>query len=629
MGSLLDKINSPSDVKELSYAEMDNLCSEMRKEIIDTVSSNGGHLSSNLGVVELTVALNRVFDPYSDNIVWDVGHQSYPHKLLTGRYKNFSTIRTEGGISGFPNKKESNCDLFTTGHSSTSISSALGASEADYLQGKQNYTVAIIGDGALTGGLAFEGLNNAGRLKRNFIVILNDNTMSISKNVGSVARHLTNVRTNPDYVKTKHSLEERLERIPFIGRWIARFLRAVKDKLKNFFYGTTTMFEDFGFAYYGPFDGHDIERLIETFQAVKYMRKPVFIHLKTYKGKGYQYAEDSPSVFHGLSGFDIQTGETGNHTHIFSDVFGEKLIELARKDDKICAITAAMDYGTGLSDFKENFKNRFYDVGIAEEHAVTFAGGLAAKGMLPVFAVYSTFLQRAYDELIHDISLQGTKAVIAIDRAGVVGEDGKTHQGVFDSAFLRTVPNITVYSPAFFNELTCQLEHLIDNVDGLSAIRYPRGIELYKPDYFIPTSEPFSEYGDSKEITILTYGRMFSFASEVKERFEKQGIKIKIVKLNQIIPIEEKIANSLLESKEIFFIEEGIKTGGIAEGLGSLMMQKGYKGDYFIKAIENPFVEHAPMYRTLEKLGLSPEGIYEFLLENSKLLKGRTFEKET
>ena len=456
MASLLEQIHSPADVKRLGEEELTALCEEMRQAIIDTVSANGGHLASNLGVVELTVALGLAFSPPQDTIVWDVGHQSYPYKLLTGRYPQFSTIRKEGGLAGFPCREESPYDMFTCGHSSASISSALGVSEANFLQGKEGYVVAVIGDGALTGGLAYEGLNNAGRIHRNLIVILNDNTMSISKNVGSIARYLNHIRTKPGYIKTKNRMERSLQRLPAVGPAIAGWLRGVKRGIKRLFYNTT-IFEDMGFAYYGPFDGHNIKELAETLETVKLIHKPVLLHVRTYKGKGYQYAEQDPSIYHGLSGFDVTTGNTGEKSQSFSDEFGQTLCALARKNEKLCAITAAMQNGTGLSAFREEFRSRFFDVGISEEHAVTFAGGLAAGGMLPVFAVYSTFLQRAYDELIHDVSMQNTKVILAIDRAGVVGEDGKTHQGVFDAAYLQTIPNAMVYSPAYFMELRTQL----------------------------------------------------------------------------------------------------------------------------------------------------------------------------
>ncbi|CCX37494.1 1-deoxy-D-xylulose-5-phosphate synthase [Clostridium sp. CAG:1013] len=627
MASLLETIHSPKDIKELGSQELNALCEEMRRVIIDTVSANGGHLASNLGVVELTVALGLAFSPPRDTIVWDVGHQSYPYKLLTGRYPQFSTIRTEGGLAGFPCREESEYDMFTCGHSSTSISSALGVSEANYLQGKEGYVVAVIGDGALTGGLAYEGLNNAGRLHRNLIVILNDNTMSISKNVGSMARYLSHIRTKPGYIKTKNRLERSLQKLPVVGAVIAGALRRVKRAVKRLFYNST-IFEDFGFAYYGPFDGHNVKELAETLETAKLLHKPVLLHVRTYKGKGYQYAEQDPTIYHGLSGFDVTTGDTGEKSQSFSDEFGKTLCTLARENPKICAITAAMQSGTGLSDFREEFRNRFFDVGISEEHAVTFAGGLAAGGMLPVFAVYSTFLQRAYDELIHDISMQNTKAILAIDRAGVVGEDGKTHQGVFDTAYLQTIPNITVYSPSYFRELRLQLTYLVEKGQGLCAIRYPRGKELYKPAYFQSTTDPTSVYGNQDAaVCLVTFGRVFSFAAECKERLEKEGIETKLIKLNRIIPIDPAAVKEACLCRHVFFFEEGIQRGGIGEHFSYLLEEQGFEGDFHLRAIEDPYIKHAPMFRSLETLGLNTEGIRQMVLDTLQKEKGDSHEK--
>lgn len=610
MGNLLDRIYAPQDLKGFTDEELSSLCEEIREIIIGTVSNNGGHLASNLGVVELTVALALAFDPPKDTIVWDVGHQSYPYKLLTGRYDTFSTIRREGGISGFPSREESEYDKFTTGHSSTSISMAMGVSEANHLQNRDGYAIAVIGDGALSGGLAYEGLNNAGRLHRNLIVILNDNKMSISRNVGSMARYLTYIRTKPSYIKIKSNLENSLNKLPVIGRGISAVLRHIKGTIKKFFYNST-IFEDFGFAYYGPFDGHNIRELRETLESAKLIQKPVLLHVRTYKGKGYQYAEQAPSIYHGLSGFDVDTGNTGEKSQSFSDVFGEAMCQLAQESPEICAITAAMQDGTGLSEFRERFPDRFFDVGIAEEHAVTFAGGLAAGGMLPVFAVYSTFLQRSYDELIHDVSLQGVKVLLAIDRAGIVGEDGKTHQGLFDAAYLQTIPNATVYSPSFFGELRIQLELLVREGTGLCAIRYPRGKELYKPDWFQSNTKSYQVYGSrlGSDLCIVTYGRLFSFAAEAVEHLRSEGIFVKLVKLNRIIPVDPAAVKEALPCQKVLFLEEGVRRGGIGEHFAFLLSQSDFSGKYELRAIDDPYIEHAPMFRALEKLGLNTEGI--------------------
>ncbi len=440
MSGLLNTIKSPEDLKGLSSEQLKRLCSEIRSCIIHTVSTNGGHLASNLGVVELTVALHRVFSSEKDRIVWDVGHQSYTHKMLTGRGDRISTIRTKDGLSGFPNREESPYDPFTCGHSSTSISSALGLAKAKELNGDDGYVVAVIGDGALTGGLAYEGLNNAGRLKRNFIVVLNDNKMSISRNVGSMARYLARIRTEPSYFRIKGNVENALDHIPVVGTPMHHVLTKSKSVLKQLLYNST-IFEDMGFYYYGPFDGHDLDKMIEVFTNVKSINHPVLLHVVTQKGRGYSYAEHNPGAFHGVSKFNIKTGKPLFSGPSFSAVFGDTLCGFAEdRSDRICAVTAAMQSGTGLTDFAKKFPERFFDTGIAEEHAVTFCGGLAVGGMLPVFAVYSSFLQRGYDQMIHDVALQHVKVVLAVDRAGVVGEDGQTHQGIFDASYLNTIP---------------------------------------------------------------------------------------------------------------------------------------------------------------------------------------------
>lgn len=615
MEKILENIRSTEDVKALDSVQLKQLCQEMRDVIIHTVSDNGGHLASNLGVVELTVALALAFQPPKDAIVWDVGHQSYPYKLLTGRYSDFSTLRQEGGLSGFPSREESPFDSFTSGHSSASISAALGLSEAAYLQGREGHVVAVIGDGALTGGLAYEGLNNAGQLKRNLIVILNDNTMSISKNVGSIARYLTYMRTKPGYIKAKSSVEDTLGRLPFIGPPVARSMRRVKTNLKKILYNSN-IFSDLGFAYYGPFDGHNIKALSEALEAVKLVRKPVLFHVRTYKGKGYQYAEQSPALYHGLSGFDVDTGNTGEKAQSFSDVFGQEICRLAQEEPKLCAITAAMGTGTGLSNFRQQFRNRFYDVGIAEEHALTFAGGLAAGGLLPVFAVYSTFLQRGYDQMIHDISLQNLKVILAIDRAGIVGEDGKTHQGLFDTAYLSAIPGATLYAPAYFQELREQLDFLVRDGEGLCAIRYPRGKELYKPHYFRSTVNPYSIYGDAgAPVCLITYGRIFSFAAEAVQQLAEEGLGVKLVKLNRILPLDLESVQTALECRLAFFFEEGVRRSGIGEAYGCALLEAGFSGRYILRAVEEPFQSHAPMFRTLEKLGLTKQGMVDAVRE--------------
>lgn len=610
---LLNKIHSPADLKDLNLDELNRLCGEIRDKLIETVSQNGGHLASNLGVVELTVAIHKVFNTPEDALVWDVGHQCYVHKILTGRLDQIDSIRTEGGLSGFPKRRESEYDAFNTGHSSTSISSAFGVANAKAMQGKPGKVIAVIGDGALSGGLAYEGLNNAGRFKKNFIVILNDNNMSISRNVGSMARYLAGIRAKPAYLRTKDRVEKILLHIPFFGKFIRDFLQYSKSLLKNILY-KSTLFEDMGFMYYGPFDGHDLGKLIDVLQVAQTMKKPVLLHVVTKKGKGYPFAEKDPKSFHGVSAFDIETGETPTGGKNFSSVFGTLLCCMAEADPHLCAITAAMISGTGLTEFSRIFKDRCFDVGIAEEHAVTFAGGLSAGGMHPVFAVYSSFLQRGYDQIIHDAALQNARITLAIDRAGIVGEDGETHQGLFDVPFLNTIPNVTVYSPAYFEEMAACFQTAIYQCTGVSAVRYPRGAELYKPSDFCASDEPFDVYGDPSAVNVLvTYGRLFSFACLAKEELEKDGIPLCIIKLNRIKPIDGGALSLAVKRSRVFFFEEGMQLGGVGEHFGFLLSQMGFQGRYCLKAVNDRFVPQASMARALHSLELDAEGMIKII----------------
>lgn len=614
MSGLLNTINSPRDLRRLSSEQLKRLCSEIRSCIIHTVSNNGGHLASNLGVVELTVALHRVFSSEKDRIVWDVGHQSYTHKILTGRGDRISTIRTRDGLSGFPNREESPYDSFTCGHSSTSISSALGLSKAKELNGDDGYVVAVIGDGALTGGLAYEGLNNAGRLKRNFIVVLNDNSMSISRNVGSMARYLAKIRTEPSYLRIKGDVENALDHIPVVGTPMHHVFTKSKSVMKQLLYNST-IFEDMGFYYYGPFDGHDLDKMIEVFTNVKSINHPVLLHVVTQKGRGYSYAEHNPGAFHGVSKFNIKTGKPLFTGPSFSAVFGETLCEFAEEDKKICAVTAAMQSGTGLTDFTKKYPERFFDTGIAEEHAVTFCGGLAVGGMLPVFAVYSSFLQRGYDQMIHDVALQQVKIVLAVDHAGVVGEDGQTHQGLFDASFLNTVPGMVVYSPSYYDELKTSLRMaLYDDTDGIAAVRYPRGGQLFRPFDFQPCGMPYDRYGDPEaRIMIVTYGRLFSFACLAISKLKRSGLCVNILKLNRIKPIDERAVSAAASAERVFFFEEGIEQGGVGEHFSYLLGQVGYSGVFRLRAITG-FVPQATMAEALNSLGLDDVGMAQMIL---------------
>ena len=613
MGSLLKSISSPEDLQRLAPDRLEPLCAEIREQIIRTVSTNGGHLASNLGVVELTIALHRIFHSPEDQIVWDVGHQSYTHKMLTGRLDRIGTIRTQGGLSGFPNRGESPHDPFTSGHSSTSISAALGILKAKTLKREPGYVVAVIGDGALTGGLAYEGMNNAGRLHQNFIVVLNDNKMSISRNVGSMARYLARIRTKPSYFRIKGNIENVLDHIPGVGRPFRHALTKSKSILKQLLYNST-IFEDMGFYYYGPFDGHNTNKLMEVFRNVKSIQHPVLIHVLTRKGKGYPFAEENPKAFHGIPSFNVETGKPVKSGGSFSSAFGNKLCALASEDERICAITAAMQEGTGLTAFSEKFPDRFFDTGIAEEHAITFAGGLACGGMLPVFAVYSSFLQRGYDQLIHDVALQKTKVVLAVDRAGIVGEDGETHQGIFDAAFLKTIPGVTIYSPSYYDELQSCLRQAFYDCEGLAAVRYPRGEQFFRPFDFHGSRETFDTYGhESADIVLVTYGRLFSNACQAMALVWEKGIAVRIVKLNRIFPIDPEAVRSVLNARTVFFFEEGIARGGIGESFSCLLSQASYTGKFCFRAIDG-FVMHETMLQALEQLGLSARGMAELII---------------
>ena len=608
---LLSEINSPKDIKKLDYTKLNELSGEIRYKLIETVSENGGHLASNLGMVELTVALHKVFDSPKDQFVYDVGHQCYTHKLLTGRYESFSTLRTKGGISGFTRPTESEHDIFFSGHSATSVSAGLGLAQAKALKGDRSHVVSVIGDGSFTGGMVFEALNNGGRSKANHIVVLNDNKMSISENVGAFAKYLAVIRSRPQYYSFKANTEKVLNKVPF-GEKIVKELYKVKTDIKNRVYEKSTFFEDLGYRYMGPIDGHNIENLCDALQSAKSVNGPVLLHVITVKGKGYEYAEKDPSVFHGISKFDVDTGEAISSSKSYSDKFGETLCDLAKNDDSLCAITAAMGLGTGLGKFSGLYPERFFDVGIAEEHAVTFASGLSKNGMKPVFAVYSTFLQRCYDQLIHDVALQKQKVLLAVDRAGFVGEDGETHHGLFDVAFLGTVPGMKVYSPCNFNLLEADLKNALYSEETAVAVRYPRGTENENTKELKIVSFDYSVYGDEKSQTaIATYGRITAEAieavKEIKDAF--------LVSLNLIKPIPEGAIDLLLGRKRVFFFEEGQKSAGVAEKLGITLLEKGYKGKYSITAVEDKFVEQASINELLSKYGLNKEAMIKKLSE--------------
>ena len=606
----LGKLKLPDDLKKLNMNELETLATEIRTKMIKTVSQNGGHLSSNLGVVELSIAMHRMFNSPNDKFVWDVGHQVYAHKLLTGRVNEFDTLRTENGISGFCAPNESQHDTFYSGHSSTSISSALGIAEANKRLGKNDYTVAVIGDGALTGGMAYEALNNAGRSGTRLIVVLNDNEMSISENVGSMARYLAVVRSKPEYNKLKAKTESTLNKIPLIGSGIARFVSKIKSDIKSTMY-ESTFFEDLGFKYMGPIDGHNLEHLCEALDSAKLVNAPVLLHISTVKGKGYDFAEKSPSTYHGISKFNVETGEPVSSGANFSSVFGDELCVLAGENDKVCAITAAMALGTGLKDFSEKFADRFYDVGIAEEHAVTFASGLAKGGMIPVVALYSTFLQRAYDQLVHDGTLQEQKVIIGVDRAGFVGEDGVTHQGLLDVSLINSIPNATMYSPFTFELLRKDLRNAVNNASNLTIIRYPRGGEIKIPNTYVITDSEFDYFDNNSSKLIVSYGRVTAEVINAVEQLKNKGINFSIISLNKIKPISDEVYDIALKYSEIYFYEESVRSGSIGQSFADILCEKCYNGRYEHIAVNDSFVAHATVKSLLKKYKLDTESIVE------------------
>lgn len=609
----LDKIKSPDDLKKISLEELDVLATEIRNTLISVVSKNGGHLASNLGVVELTIAMHRVFDSPKDQIVFDVGHQAYTHKLLTGRYDKINTIRTTNGLSGFTRPDESEHDVFFSGHSSTSVSAGLGLAQAKLLDDDKSYTVAVIGDGSFTGGMVYEALNNAGKTKNKLIVILNDNEMSISENVGAFASYLAVIRTNPRYFRLKEKTEKAINRIPVVGVSISNKLFKLKTDLKNKLYNQSTFFEDIGFRYMGPIDGHNIKQLCQALEGAKHINGPVVLHVSTKKGKGYDFAEKMPSEFHGIAKFDVETGEPISSGKSYSSVFGDELCAIAEKDSRICAVTAAMSIGTGLEEFSKKYPERFFDVGIAEQHAVTFTSGLAKNGKIPVFAVYSTFLQRGYDQLIHDIALQKAKVIFAVDRAGFVGEDGETHQGLFDVPFINSIPGIKVYSPATFEELKFDLNSAIYEDAGPVVIRYPRGSQsgvYMKP---VVSEKDYSIYGniaDCKNV-IITYGRITEKAFIASQKVDSTAV----IALNVIKPMNKEIYDLISGVENIYFFEESMRSGSVGEKVALELLERGFKGKYKLIAVNDEFVKQANVSDQLKMHCLDEESIIKILSE--------------
>ena len=615
MTPLLDDINNPQDIKNLSIEQLPTLAEEIRRTIIDTISKTGGHLASSLGTVDLTLALYFVFDPGVDQIVWDVGHQAYSHKILTGRKDTFSTIRKLGGISGFPKIEENRYDNFGTGHSSTSISAALGISTARCLLGECGRVIAVIGDGSMTGGQAFEALNQAGHLQKNVIVVLNDNEMSIDPNVGALSSFLSRKLSTKTILRMKKEIEIFLRSFPMIGEEMVKIAKRAEDAIKGFF-TPGMLFEAMNFQYFGPIDGHRIDQLVETFNNIRSIDAPIVVHVLTKKGKGYRPAEKNPTRFHGIGPFDVATGKpvnSGSTIPTYTRVFSKTLLKLAAKNDKIVAITAAMSEGTGLSSFANKYPDRFYDVGIAEQHAVTFAAGLATQGFIPVVAIYSTFLQRAYDQVLHDVSLQNLPVIIAIDRGGIVGEDGPTHHGIFDIAYLRCVPNLTLMAPKDENELARMLATAVE-MRRPAAIRYPRGrgtgVKLDTNPRPLPVGRA-EVIREGDDITIVALGSMVAPAVEASERLSNMGIESTLINARFVKPMDvQTVLHYASRTGTVLTVEEGILSGGFGSAVIEEIMRSDASG-ITVKSLGIPdrFVEHGPQEILRDTYDLSARGI--------------------
>jgi len=604
MSTLLDKIKLPETLREFSTKQLEQVAGEIRQKIIEVTSRTGGHVASSLGSVELAVSLHAAFESPKDKLLWDVGHQAYAHKILTGRLNEFGTLRQEGGISGFPNSAESPHDIFTVGHASTSISQALGLAKARDLAGEKHSIIAVIGDASLSGGLAFEGVNNVDGLKSNLIVILNDNEMSISKNVGAISNYLTQVSTSNAYIDLRNRIEKLVKRVPRVGVSLFEAAKKLKDRTKHIVvsFKVDVIFEELGFKYFGPIDGHNIPLIISTLQHAREIPGPVLIHVLTKKGKGYPPAEKDPTRFHGTGPFDIATGKpvNGNGKPTYTSVFGRAMAKLAETNPKVVGITAAMIDGTGLEEFAQKFPERFFDVGIAEEHAVTFAGAMAKGGFKPVVAIYSTFLQRAYDEIIHDVCLQNLPVIFAIDRAGIVGEDGPTHNGIFDIAYLRCLPNMTVMAPSDDSELEEMLEYAVKH-NGPIAIRYPRGVAQ-------PANRKSSLEPQGAEVAIIAVGSMVYPAREAAQKLGNA----KVTNAKFVKPLDKDlILNAVKGAKQVVTVEEGVLDGGFGSAVAELLVDE--KVDIPILRIGLPskFIEHGKRDSILAKYGLDPEGIYQ------------------
>lgn len=624
MAGILDRINKPNDIKEINPAQYNRLAKEIRHFLLHRVSEHGGHLASNLGAVELTMALHLFLDFPKDKLIWDVGHQAYVHKLLTGRKEGFYTLREYEGMSGFPKRKESECDAFDTGHSSTSLSVANGLVSARKLSGGDEKIVAVIGDGALSGGMAMEALNNVGKLDSNLIIVLNDNHMSISENVGGMANYLARIRSNTAYTGFKGGLEDALNKLPEVGTKIVKKLKQSKDSLKHLFIGGM-YFEDLGITYIGPIDGHDIEQMRQALETAAKMPKAVLIHVVTKKGKGYEPAENDPGRFHGIEPFALKTGEALKPSRgiSYTNMFSGTMLELGEQNKKVVGITAAMPTGTGLTEFAKKYPERFFDVGIAEEHAVTFAAGMAAGGYHPVVAVYSTFLQRAYDQILHDVCIGNLPVTFAVDRAGIVGKDGETHQGVFDLSYLAHIPNLTVMAPKSTVELRDMLFYAV-SCDFPVAVRYPRGTSeetdgLPVAQIVQGRAEVLEDAGVNvagKAVALVAVGNTVSLAYKLKAGLEAEGISVSIVNARFVAPMDEECILTMAKRHDVLVtLEENVSRGSFGERVSALLMAQNINVRHVLGALENSFIEHGDQQTLRNLYGLDENVLYQRIRE--------------
>ena len=618
---ILERINKENDIKNLDWDELDVLAAEIREFLVEKVSKTGGHLASNLGVVELTLAMHMAYSLPEDKMIWDVGHQAYTHKLLTGRKDGFDSLRKYKGMSGFPKRNESACDAFDTGHSSTSISAGLGYVEAREILGETYNVVAVIGDGSLTGGMAYEALNNAAQVKSNYVIILNDNNMSISENVGGMSRYLDGIRTNHIYNNLKKGVTSTLNKIPVVGEELVSKIRKTKNSIKQLLV-PGMFFEDMGITYLGPVDGHDIKGLYRTLREAQRMNHAVLVHVLTEKGRGYAPAEKNPSKFHGISPFHVETGETVDvkTKDTYTDVFGKVMCKVGEQNDKVVAITAAMKDGTGLLHFGRKFPERFFDVGIAEEHAVTFAAGLAAAGLKPVFAVYSAFLQRGYDQIVHDVCMQKLPVVFAIDRAGLVGSDGETHQGVYDIAYLNHIPNMTLLAPKNKWEFADMIRFAAE-YQGPIALRYPRGtaydgLKEFRAPIELGKGEMIYE---ESEIAVLSIGHMMDVAYTVYEQLKAKGYSCSLINARFVKPMDEELLMKLAKNHSVFVtIEDGVRIGGYGEKVETFVYRNQLPVRVLVHAIPDQYVEQGSISELRREIGLDAESIVENVIANRR-----------